>query len=444
MLTFTRSSCSPLCVALVAASFALEVVAQPVIQPGPWLIASDATRDLNFGDVVAVSGDRVIVGKNPDGDLGFEPGYAYVFDAATGEELRILRPSEDYYNNGRQVDIDGPYAALVSPTRRIFVFDVETGQELYILRSATVDGFYRYLANSIEMDAGRIATTSIAADAPDIIRIRLYDTATGDLIRDLVPMLDPDRTRFSTGVAIGGNTVAAVINGIRWDDNVPSALFIFDATTGQQRHRIELPPVGDVNWLIGSMHPTTNGEVVVVGDPNCCDRDDREGRVLVYDAHTGELIRTIEPECPNWHIGMQVRLVGDVLFVAARRERPDATCTVSGGNYHFMYDVRTGEIIGLLDGDGYRSSADFDGRRAAEGNIGHGWHDDLGGGMRVFEIPNLLCPADTNNDGLVTPADFSAWILAYNNQAPACDQNGDGLCTPADFSSWIMNFNSGC
>ncbi|MEO1584977.1 MAG: GC-type dockerin domain-anchored protein [Planctomycetota bacterium] len=54
------------------------------------------------------------------------------------------------------------------------------------------------------------------------------------------------------------------------------------------------------------------------------------------------------------------------------------------------------------------------------------------------------CPADANGDGMLTPADFTAWILAFNTSAPACDQNGDGLCTPADFSSWVLNFNTGC
>lgn len=55
-----------------------------------------------------------------------------------------------------------------------------------------------------------------------------------------------------------------------------------------------------------------------------------------------------------------------------------------------------------------------------------------------------VCRADTNGDGLVTPADFSAWIAAFNTQSPACDQNGDNTCSPADFSAWIANFNNGC
>ncbi|MEO1535222.1 MAG: GC-type dockerin domain-anchored protein [Planctomycetota bacterium] len=54
------------------------------------------------------------------------------------------------------------------------------------------------------------------------------------------------------------------------------------------------------------------------------------------------------------------------------------------------------------------------------------------------------CPADTNGDGLVNPADFNAWVIAFNTQSPACDQNADGLCNPADFNAWVLNFNNGC
>ncbi len=54
------------------------------------------------------------------------------------------------------------------------------------------------------------------------------------------------------------------------------------------------------------------------------------------------------------------------------------------------------------------------------------------------------CLPDTNGDGAVSPADFNAWIIAFNAQAPACDQNGDGLCTPSDFNAWILNYNAGC
>ncbi|MCA9272910.1 MAG: FG-GAP repeat protein [Phycisphaerales bacterium] len=54
------------------------------------------------------------------------------------------------------------------------------------------------------------------------------------------------------------------------------------------------------------------------------------------------------------------------------------------------------------------------------------------------------CLPDTNGDGMLSPADFSAWVAAFNAMSDACDQNGDGLCTPADFSAWVANYNAGC
>ena len=63
----------------------------------------------------------------------------------------------------------------------------------------------------------------------------------------------------------------------------------------------------------------------------------------------------------------------------------------------------------------------------------------------VSEITGAtVCVADANADGSLTPADFSAWVSAFNTQGPQCDQNDDGVCSPADFSAWVANFNAGC
>ena len=62
----------------------------------------------------------------------------------------------------------------------------------------------------------------------------------------------------------------------------------------------------------------------------------------------------------------------------------------------------------------------------------------------VARYADVPCPADTNADGQLSPADFNAWILAFNAGTAACDQNNDGLCSPSDFNAWIANFNTGC
>jgi len=69
---------------------------------------------------------------------------------------------------------------------------------------------------------------------------------------------------------------------------------------------------------------------------------------------------------------------------------------------------------------------------------------ELYGSIQSFQASDVPCTADTNGDGAVTPADFSAWVAAFNAQASACDQNGDGQCSPADFSAWVANYNAGC
>ncbi|MEL6797175.1 MAG: right-handed parallel beta-helix repeat-containing protein [Planctomycetota bacterium] len=70
----------------------------------------------------------------------------------------------------------------------------------------------------------------------------------------------------------------------------------------------------------------------------------------------------------------------------------------------------------------------------------HGAAVDIG----AYEHEATVCVADTNGDGRLSPNDFNAWILAFNNQSPACDQNGDGDCRQNDFNAWILNFNAGC
>ena len=54
------------------------------------------------------------------------------------------------------------------------------------------------------------------------------------------------------------------------------------------------------------------------------------------------------------------------------------------------------------------------------------------------------CIADINGDGVLTPTDFTAWIVAYNNGDLAADCNRNGTLEPADFSAWVAAWVAGC
>ncbi|MEL6311411.1 MAG: GC-type dockerin domain-anchored protein, partial [Pseudomonadota bacterium] len=65
-------------------------------------------------------------------------------------------------------------------------------------------------------------------------------------------------------------------------------------------------------------------------------------------------------------------------------------------------------------------------------------------GIGAYEFVGTSCLPDTDRDGELTPADFNAWVLAFNAGSPLADQNRDGRLRPNDFTAWILNYNAGC
>lgn len=65
-----------------------------------------------------------------------------------------------------------------------------------------------------------------------------------------------------------------------------------------------------------------------------------------------------------------------------------------------------------------------------------------------FRIGTFICVegclADTNNDGVLDPSDYTAWLSAWNAGDPKGDQNLDGKYDNTDFSAWLANQGAGC
>ena len=115
---------------------------------------------------------------------------------------------------------------------------------------------------------------------------------------------------------------------------------------------------------------------------------------------------------------------------------------VSVSALHFMppRDGRESWSWASATGDGVVFVDLFDGIGLDEGDAGvTGLAIEL-----IGEMEPAACLADVNGDGVLSPADFSAWVSAFNARDMRADQNGDGLLTPADFSAWVANYNAGC
>ena len=70
-------------------------------------------------------------------------------------------------------------------------------------------------------------------------------------------------------------------------------------------------------------------------------------------------------------------------------------------------------------------------------------------GFQVWISECTLCPADINGDGVVAPADYTAWLACFADpmSSPFCDNadvNNDGSLSPADFTAWLDAFSDEC
>ena len=56
----------------------------------------------------------------------------------------------------------------------------------------------------------------------------------------------------------------------------------------------------------------------------------------------------------------------------------------------------------------------------------------------------FVCPADQDGDNVLTTDDFLAWLTNYQNGDMRADVNNNGTLEPADFSAWVQAYNLGC
>ena len=299
-----------------------------------------------FGAAVAVVGDLNANGT-PDlavgapgesadleGDFSRD-GRVYVFDGATGEQLRLVtspNPQTDGFFGAQLAVVpdltgDGAPELLVGATdglnravegeQRAYLLDLTNGNVVFTLAPPADAGARNFFGAALAVaDVAGDATDDLLVAAPGASvtgltftgQVYVFDGADGTLARTL-----PDATAASGGTNFGrslavmggptgdptGDGVPDLLVGARSVPGAPGTAVLFDGASGARVYEVASPaaPTGTFAGALAAL-PDLTGDGVpdfAAAAPNEGDGTTADGRVYVFDGAAGTLLRTLTP-----------------------------------------------------------------------------------------------------------------------------------------------------
>lgn len=340
------------------------------------------TNGVNYaGSSVALSGDRVIssargrLDPNSGYPIGESPGFVYLMDAVSGQELTRLLPSNpmprDFFgyrvaaHGGRGLVSSLLGDGVVTDSGAAYVFDLQSGQQVWKLEASDGEPLAGF-GSSLDLDDNHAI---VGAQGPFF----------------------PHQTR--------------------------GAAYIFDLSTGQQLHKLTVQGLGEFAAFGNSV--AIEGDLALVGYDSSGSTTP-SGQVFVFDTNSGQLIRTLSPSGPAINgeaFGRSLDLVGTTAFVGAPLSGiPQANGTGSV----YLFDVTTGQQLQRFDA-GPQGAANSFGSVVRAGDdrvaVGAPFQNTSGfrsGAAYVFEastgqLLSRLIPSDS------MPYDFFGFSLDYEN-----------------------------
>ncbi|MEO0629828.1 MAG: hypothetical protein AAFY46_03755, partial [Planctomycetota bacterium] len=341
-----------------------------------------------FGTSIAVEGTNLLVGSSePDPSDPDKAGAAYLIDLAAGAQVhRFTQTMGDFGTRtrdfGDEVALAGNLAIVADPNAdrnptgagisgTVNFYDITTGQQVERLL-ASFQAYGAGFGRVIEVRDNEVYIGARAAGG-----MRVYDAQDRSVITTLVPPIPPQG--FAREIARFGSTLATGNSTFSPGELFETDIFLYNLDTEQVVQIIDIDPDPGTLGL---------GQTLAINDRYLLATRSRVpemvfgNNVVVFDPQTGDLLGEIEPPVGfERGFGLRMALNGDTAYVYAEAN----PAFPRAGSAVLVYDLtRLGD-----------------------------------------------CAADINGDGELTPADFNAWVLAFNAQAPECDQNGDSVCDPS-------------
>ena len=383
---------------------------------------------------------------------------AFIFDLETGAQLAELRADVTTNDNGfgTSVAIGAGMVAVGSPDSgagglgEVYLFDARTGERLRVLTaSEATEADFGF---SVAMDGA----TLVAGDPLDIGlgfftgAAYVFDAATGERLHRLTPAGQIEGLSFGRAVAVGGGVVAVCSPGSPRNNVDPAVVHVFDAATADEiaAVRVRENQAGGFGASVA-----VDGDRLLVGAVSeaAFAAPAQTGAAYLFDLPSADLVGLIQPiyTAPYQQFGRAVGLDGGLAVVGAPHSPQTA------GPYALIADARTGTHLTTLHPDGNSSDDKFGDAVAVRGDavlIGDRWDDttDVNAGSahlyNVRLLGDVYCgPADLALPvGTLDLLDVVAFVTAYGAGDDDADFDGSGIVDAADIDAFITAFVAGC
>ncbi|MDX9910206.1 MAG: FG-GAP repeat protein [Phycisphaerales bacterium] len=261
------------------------------------LTANDGQQADRFGTAVAISGTTAVIGVPDEDDNGISAGAAYVFDLTTGQQRFKLLARNGAAGDvfGGSVSIAGNIALIGSrfdddqgdQSGSAYLFDVTTGVQLRKLHANDGDEAYSF-GSSVAISGGYAVIGAFFGQGSGINSGSAYvfDVATGQQLRELLPDDGGPQQSFGSGVAISGET--AIVSALFDADNGENAgaAYLFNVTTGAQLAKLlasDGAPLDSLNSV------SISGDKAIAGAPGHDVSGESSGAAYLF----------LPPPCPG-------------------------------------------------------------------------------------------------------------------------------------------------
>ena len=192
---------------------------------------------------------------------------------------------------------------------------------------------------------------------------------------------------LAVSVSVGGNLIVVGAYGDDDADEDSGSAYVFDATTGEQLHKLTADDAAEGDSFGYSV--SISGNLIVIGAYRDDNAGEDSGSAYVFDATTGEQLRklTADDAAKDDTFGTSVSISGSLIVVGSLGD--DDAGSDSGSAY--VFDATTGEQLRKLTADDAAAEDRFGTCVSIDGNlivVGSMGDDDAGensGSAYVFD-----------------------------------------------------------